>query len=244
MKRLALALALAAAPATAQLAPATLETVAARPPAGARLPALTFRDPAGRAVRLAPGAPTILLFADFTCRHVCAPGLALTAAALADVPGEWRLVVIGLDAKDTAQQQRAFAAKLAAFPTVAPRATVLATDAATVAQATRALGFRAAYDAASDQYAHPTVAYVFARDGRLAALLPELALRPDAMRAALAAPVPQQAPSLAERVATLCYGLATQHGAWSAAIVMGLQLVTAALVLASGIWFLRLRRRA
>ncbi len=45
--------------------------------------------------------PTVLLFADYSCKHICGPGITLTAGALHDaglVPGrDYRMVVIGLD---------------------------------------------------------------------------------------------------------------------------------------------------
>ena len=45
--------------------------------------------------------PTVLLFADYSCRHICGPGITLTAGALHDAgltPGrDYRMIVIGLD---------------------------------------------------------------------------------------------------------------------------------------------------
>ena len=103
MRRIAFAIGVAcAAPGHANLAPADLDGVGVSPPAGARLPGGDFVDQFGRPFRFAPGpVPTVLLFADFTCRHLCGPGLTLTAGALHDgglTPGtDYRMVVIGLD---------------------------------------------------------------------------------------------------------------------------------------------------
>ena len=77
---------LIAAPVSAALTPADLAGVGATPPAGARLPAgLPFVDQQDKPYRLGNAtAPTVLLFADYSCRHICGPGVTLTAGALHD----------------------------------------------------------------------------------------------------------------------------------------------------------------
>lgn len=107
MRAAALAFALLASPATAQLSAEQLAQATARPPADARLPAtLAFTDQRGARVTLAQvaaGRPLVLLFADYTCRHICGPGLALTAGALHDSglsARDYALAVIGLDPRD------------------------------------------------------------------------------------------------------------------------------------------------
>lgn len=245
---IALALALAAQPAAAQLDRRTLADAVARPPADARLPAtLRFHDArGGGAVTLggvASGRPLVLLFADYTCRHICGPGLSLTAAALHDTglrPGrDYALAVVGLDPRDDADAARAFADRIA-DPAVRRAAAMLAGTPASVATATRTLGYGTAYDAGSDQFAHDASVYVFAPDGRLAALLPELGLRPEGVRAALtgaAAP-----PTLGERVARLCYGLGAAHGRYGGTIVAGLQVFAALTAAGAAMQLWRARR--
>jgi protein SCO1 len=240
MKRALLPLLLAGLPAQAQLAPADLAQAKAVPTVGLRLPgALAFRDARdGRLRRLGDvvaGRPALLVFADFTCKHICGPGLMLTGAALARTglaPGSYALVVIGLDPRDPAEAARATLARV-------PRATVLSGDAATVRAATRRLGYRYAFDSATDQFAHDASLYVFGRDGRLATLLPELGVTPAALEAALAGK-PEPA-GVFDRVAHLCYGFAAAHGRYGQAIVTALQLLSAAGLIAAGAWFLRRR---
>lgn len=244
------AAALLAAPASAQLTQAQLDTVSAKPPAGARLPgALVVADPAGRHETLADvagGRPMLLMFADYTCRHVCGPGLALTAGALADaglVPGrDVTLATLGLDPRDTpADAARMADAQLAAQPGARRAIRLLSASPASVAAAERALGYRAVYDAGHDQFAHEAVVYVFAADGRLTALLPELALRPAALRAALAASAGSSPQGWTATVAHLCYGLAAAHGRFGRPIVLALQGLALAGLAAAG--WLALRRR-
>lgn len=240
---------LLATPAAAQLSPAQLAQAGAHPAADARLPAaLPFVDQDGRRTTLgqvAGARPLVLLFADYTCRHICGPGLALTAGALHDsglVAGrDYALAVVGLDAKDPVSAARAFAGRIADADV--GRATRLLTGTPpAVAAAERALGYVAVYDAGADQFAHDASVYVFARDGRLTTLVPELGLRPEPLRAAIvngAAP-PE---TLTTRIARLCYGLASAHGRYGGAVATALKGLAALTLVALGA-FLLTRRSA
>ena len=235
--------------ATAALSPDDLAKAVARPPADAHLPDLRFADLAGRRIALgevAAGRPLVVIFADYTCRHVCAPGLALTASALAHTGlragSDYRVAVVGIDPNDNAADARAMAAKMAVDPAVSAATTILLGDARATPALARALGYGYVYDAENDQFAHDAAVYVFAADGRLGAMLPELSLVPTAMKAALtgaAAP-----PSFADRVAHLCYGFAAAHGRYGRPVVIALQAASALLLLALGVFLLRRRRPA
>ena len=70
----------------------------------------------------------ILIMADYTCRALCGPVLALTAASLErsglQAGSDYRLVAVGLDPKDTAADARAMkAAQLGADGPLASAAT-------------------------------------------------------------------------------------------------------------------------
>lgn len=238
-------------PAEAALSERDLARAVARPPAGARLPAtVPFTDGRGRRTDLgqvADGRPLVLVFADYTCRHVCSPGLVLTVGALHDTGlaagRDYRLAVVGFDPRDTAGDARRMSKQVDQAPDIARATSMLTGDAASVAAATRALGYGYVHDRDSDQFAHDAVLYVFAGDGRLSALLPELGLTPVALKAALTggAPPPE---SFAARVAHLCYGFAAARGRFGRPIVLGLQLVSALLLALTGVLLLRRRRAA
>lgn len=241
MIRSALPLLLLATPAAAQLSERELATAVARPPTGARLPAdMALVDGSGRRVTLgqvAGGRPLVLLFADYTCPHVCGPGLVLTASALRDSGARgYAFAAIGLDPRDTAADAQRFARA------ARPRPILLRGDQPTIDRAAEALGYHYLYDRSGDQFAHDASVYVFAADGRLAALLPELALRPEALGAALAgAARPER---WTERVARLCYGLAAAHGRYGRATLLSLQLVSAGMIAALAALLWRRRRPA
>ena len=249
MKRsLALAALVAATPAAAQLSANDLARVHAAPPPNAHLPArLAFTTSEGRRTTLgavAGGRPALLIFADYTCRNVCAPGIVIAAHAL-DASGlrpeNYRLIVVGIDPKDTRADARAIATKIAAMPAAARATTFLMGDPSATPAAARALGYAYAYDPAIDQFAHDASAYVFAGDGTLDAVLPELTVTPAGVVAAFAAPVAPPEGVVAS-IAHLCYGLAAAHGRFGRPIVLALQLLSAMLLLAFG-GFLLMRRR-
>ncbi|WP_419825441.1 hypothetical protein [Sphingomonas sp.] len=255
MRRAALLCALAlAAPARAGLTEAELADVSATPPPfGTRLPDLGFTDQDGRRIRwqaVSGGRPLVLLFADYRCRHLCGPGLTLTAGALHDaglVPRrDYRLATIGLDPREGPADARAMRdTRLKALPAEAQGALLLTGDARAIAAATDALGYRYAYDAASGQYAHDAVAYVFRADGGLSATLPETGTPAPVMRAAVeaAARGASSPAGFAARVATLCFGLGAVHGRYGTAIVATLRAGALAMILGVGFLFLVARRR-
>lgn len=251
MRRLAFALIamLPCTPAAASLTSQQLAGAVARPPAGAHLPAgVGFVDANGRATTLgaaAAGKPLVLVFADYTCPHICGPGLTLTGAALHDsglgAGRDYRVAVVGIDPKDSLADARAMGARIA-DPAVRGATTLLTGSPAAIAAATGALGYGYAYDPAADAYAHDASVYVFGGDGHLVTLLPEVGLNPVTLRAALAngaAPPP----TIGERIAHLCYGLAAAHGRYGRPVVLAMQAMALAM-LAAMAFFLFRRRRA
>ena len=243
---------IAISPASASLTQQQLDSAVARPPTGVSLPTRpVFRDQHGATLTLpqvAGGRPVVLLFADFTCRHVCGPGLTLTAGALHDsgaVAGrDYALAVVGFDPRDTPADASAMVGdRLASLPQEARAAELLSGDAAAITATTRALGYGYVYDAEHDQFAHDASVYVFAADGRLTTVLPELALRPATLRAALSGAGEVRA-SFADRIVHLCYGFAAAHGVYGRSAVLGLRGMALLLLAAGGLWLWRRRGHA
>ena len=56
------------------------------------------------------GHPSLLLFVDYTCRTICGPALAIASGAVSqsglDPASDYRLIVVGLDPKDTLDDMR------------------------------------------------------------------------------------------------------------------------------------------
>jgi len=246
------------APASA-LTPAELGEVAVAPPAGARLPlGLPAVDSAGAPTTLAAaaaGRPLVFVPADYRCRYLCGPALALTVAALARTSlradRDYRLVVLGLDPRDGPADAAAFARPLlAGAPGVAPAARLLTAKAPVIAAATKALGYHYRWDAEHGQFAHPAAAFVLAPDGRLVQALPEIEMQPRPLEAALRAAGDGRAGEgalapLRAGLHALCYAFDPDRGVYDQPVqtalrIGGLVLLAAATVAAA---VLRRRRR-
>jgi protein SCO1/2 len=243
-----------AAPASAALSPAQLSEAGAHPPPGAMLPAtLAFTDQRDERVTLgqiADGKPLVLLFVDYTCRHICGPGLTLSAKALDDsglaIGRDYNFVLVGMDPRDGLDAARKMQAmRLSALPRMQRASWFLVGDKASVNAATKALGYGYVYDPATDQFAHDASVYVFAADGHVASLLPELALTPDMARAAIrnsGSSIPK--PNILVQAARLCYGFAAAHGVYGKPIAVALQAMGILLIACFAAWFGFMRRRA
>src|SRR6185312_6734973 len=97
--------------ASARVTPAEYRDAGVILPARAALPlSLIVTDTLGKSRRLGDliRRPTVLIFADYTCRTLCGPILAFVVSALEQsglTPGnQFQLLVIGLDPKDRAQE--------------------------------------------------------------------------------------------------------------------------------------------
>lgn len=232
-----------------------LSTVGAAPAPGAALPlSLSFRNEAGAPVTLQEamgGRPTLLVFADYTCKYLCGPGLVLTAMALDHTtlkPGrDYSFVVVGINPRDGPAQARAMrAARL--HPGAGAAAQLLSDGPADRAAA--ALGYRYLYDPAQDQYAHDTSVYVLRRTGEVGALLPQFALTSAALSRAIAAARAPDPPAAAwpAPLRFICYCLQPLTGAFDDPVVLALRIggvgFVAAAAAAGFIWLRARERRA
>lgn len=238
MKLLALLLILLLVPAAAraELPRSVLSEVAAKPPPGARLDLrLAAADSSGGRRTLGDilaGRPAFLVFVDYTCNTLCGTELQLLAAAIGRAhldPSRFRIVVFGLDPKDTAAAAAAMEDREVPAA-LRPAAAFLLPKAAVVATATTALGFRYAYDAARDQFAHPAAVYVLAPDGAVRTTLSPFALTGVDLTEALDGARPPT--GLFERVRLLCYGYDPATGRYSGRITLLLRLAAATAVAA------------
>ncbi|HEY1708585.1 MAG TPA: SCO family protein [Rhizomicrobium sp.] len=243
-----LALLLLASPASAGLSRAELSSVAAAPPPGARLdPNLAARDVTGkwRSVgELLAGHPIFFSFIDYTCNTLCGTDLELLSAGIQNAhldPADYRIVVFGLDPKDTAKDAFTMARKEIPAALLS-RAVLLRPDAATVGRAARALGFHYRYDPAADQFAHPAAVYVIGSDGGVRGVLSPFALTVTDMKVVLAAAKP--ALSLYDRVRLLCYCYDPQTGIYSLRIAWILRGACLATLLTLGLAVFVFAKRA
>jgi protein SCO1/2 len=229
-----------------------LDTVSAAPRPGAKAPLdLPFTDQTGKPVTLGEALahrPTVLVFADYTCRYLCGPALVLTAAALDKTTlrpdRDYSFVVVGINPADGPDQARAMRASRLRSSGAGAAARLLSNGPTRVAAA--ALGYRYLYDTRLGQYAHDTSIYILGADGSVRRLLPEFALTPAALTSAIEQarnPLPV-APPISAPLRFICYCLQPLIGAYDQPTVLALRLggVATLGVLGFGVFSLRRRR--
>jgi len=227
-----------------------LATVSLMPPPNAAVPLeLSFERIEGGTVSLSQALdkrPGLLLLVDYTCRTICGPALGIAAHALADTgldpTQDFRLIVVGLDEKDSAADALATSAQLL-DPKLRSATELLRGSRGSIARLTEALGYHVAYDAATDQFAHPAGAIILTADGRVSRVLSSLALNAADLRLALVEAGAGRVGSLGDQLKLLCYGFDAVHGVYSLAIGRWLQLLAVFTVLTLAALMLRASRR-
>jgi protein SCO1/2 len=184
---------------------------------GAPLPlGLAFTDEDGRAVKLGdyvpPGQPLVLVLAYFRCPMLCDLVLRGVADAIARqglvLGRDFRALTVSIDPKDTPAQARLKQHSLlqamgAPFAAASWPFLVGAPD--NIHTLAARLGFEYVYDAKSDQYAHPAVAFVITPDGRIARYLYGVQIRPVDLRLALAEAARGKIGGIVDRVLLTCF---------------------------------------
>lgn len=214
----------ASVPARAGIVDAEIKKVEAAPAPNAALPLdLGFVDEDEHDLTLRTaiaGLPSVVIFADYTCRTLCGPILEFAAAGLVKTglkPGvDYRLLVIGLDPKDKPASARAMrAAHLDSRGALSHAAVFLTGDDAAVRTVTQAAGLHYYYDAEHDQYAHPAAVYVVDAGGRVRRVLSPLGLDGADLRLALVDAGRGTVGTFADRIHLLCYGYDPVRGVYT-----------------------------
>jgi protein SCO1 len=226
-------------PASAGLTEADIGAIGFTAAAGANVPLeLTFRDAEEQQETLQEalaGKPALLLPVDYECRVTCGPALAIVAGALAQTglrPGaDFRLILVGLNPSDRAENARAFAQARIGDAELEAATAALTGDAETLGALMSAIGYRYAYDLGNDAFAHPTGVVALTADGRIARALSSFALDSTDLRLALIEAGEGRIGGLFGRIGLLCYGFDPVHGIYTASIMRLLQLAGAATVL-------------
>jgi protein SCO1/2 len=150
---------------------------------GAQIPLhLGFTDSTGRAVRLGDyftgGKPVLLLMTYTRCAMLCSLVLRGTGKALAGLdqpPGrDFRVVNVSIDPRDTpdeAARKQAVMLEQIGMPGQPERWPFLVGEEPAIRALADSLGFRYAWDARTEQYAHPPVIFAIDPQGHVARYL-------------------------------------------------------------------------
>lgn len=239
---------------TASAIPAPLREIGFDQNIGQRLPLDTaVIDEDGRAVRIGSyfGArPVVLIFAYYNCPMLCAQvinGLASAIGVISLVPGrDFDVVALSFDPRDT---PAAAATKKAAFlerygrPGAAAGAHFLTASQPSIDRLTKAAGFRYAWDAGTQQFAHPTGIVVLTPDGRLARYLFGIEYGPRDLRFAIVEASAGKVGTAVDTLLLYCYHYDPMTGRYGLAIMRTLRLAGATTVLALGLFIAIMVRR-
>jgi protein SCO1/2 len=178
----------------ATVATAHAGTVAVDERLGERIPLdLTFTEARGAPVTLRDyfrgDRPILLVIAYARCTMLCSVvlrGVGEVVRAMSLQPGrDYRLILVGLDPRETRDEAARKQAKLLAeigHPNAPERWPYLVGDVAPLADA---LGFRYAWDARTEQFDHAAVIFTLTPDGRVARYLHGARFDPDVVDNAL-----------------------------------------------------------
>lgn len=216
----------------------------------------TFRDQDGKMVRfgdLVDGKrPTLLIFAYHSCPVLCSMIQNGVVEALQGVPWtvgkDFNAVTISIDPRDTpaiAGDKRRQVLERYGRPEAQSAWPYLVGDAENVAKATKATGWRFAYDARQGQYAHPSAVLLLKPNGRVARYLYGLSFDANDVRIGLLEASEGKSISTVERLILYCYHYDPQERKYTivATRVMQLGGVVTVLVLGTFLGALWLRER-
>jgi protein SCO1 len=211
-------------PARAAVTASQLEQVGLVPHLDAQLPLRTeMRDLRDRNSPLQSwlgDIPTVWILADYTCETLCGPTISIVSNALADTGlkagRDFRLIVVGLDPKDSAAQALAMkTAQVSTRSDLPDHSYFLRAAASDVETLTGVFGLRTVYDAAHDQFAHSAAAFVVTPDGRISRALSALAVDATSLRLALVEAGRGHVGGWTDQIHLLCYGFDPASGTYT-----------------------------
>jgi protein SCO1/2 len=175
----------------------------------------TFRDETGKQVSLADyfsDKPVVLSFAYDTCPMLCnlsVQGLATSFKGINLEAGrDFRVITVSFDPRDTPERSRAKKdVAIARYGHAGANEgwAFLTGDENEIRRVTSAAGFRYVWDAAAEQYAHPTGVVVLTPQGKIARYLFGVEYAPKDLRLALVEASKGNLGTLTDQLLLLCY---------------------------------------
>jgi protein SCO1/2 len=214
---------------------------------------LAFKDEQGRDVKLGDyfgRRPVILVLAYYECPMLCTQVLNGLVSAIGvlnfSVGKEFEIVTVSFDPGETPELARD---KKAAYIERYKRAGAeggwhfLTGSQHAITQLTRAVGFRYAYNAEVDQYAHPSGVMVATPDGRLSHYFYGIEYGPRDLRLALIDAADGKIGSPVDQLLLACFHYDPKSGKYSLAIMRFVKAAGILTVVGMGVTLLMLRRR-
>lgn len=213
----------------------------------------TFRDEAGKRVdlkQLGGGKPIVLAIVFFECRTLCSEILNETVRSLKDVsfsPGqEYNVVVLSMNPRETpalASEKKRDYMKMFGRAGAEKGWHFLTGEKKQIDRVANAIGYGYAYDAKSDQYAHPNGIVALTPNGKVARYFYGLTYPPRDVKFGLMEASEERIGSPVEQLLLTCFHYDPQTGRYNASIMAIMRLAGATTVLLLvGMVFLLSRR--
>jgi protein SCO1 len=207
-------------------------------------PDLTFRDDAGKVVRLGDyfgHKPMILDLVYYNCTMLCGEALAGLASAMRlvkfDVGNEFDVITVSFDPRETpemaAAKKKDYVARYGR-PNAAAGWHFLTGQAESINALTKAVGFQYQYDAKTNQYAHATAIMVLTPQGRISRYFYGVDFPPKDLRMGLVEASQGKIGNAVDAVLLYCYHYNPETGKYGAIVGNILRLAAAATTLMLG----------
>ena len=214
---------------------------------------LSFTDEAGQEVTLGQyfgKRPVLLALVYYECPMLCTQvlhGLVGSLEGMSFTAGkEFDVVFVSFDPGETpkmAAERKQYFLRRYDHPEAAPYVHFLTGRESSIKALTSAVGFRYAYDAQIDQYAHPAAITLLMADGRISRYLYGIEFAPKDLKLGLIEAADNKIGSLVDQMLLFCYHYDPESGKYGLAIMNMVRLAGALTVIVLGASvFLSLRR--
>jgi protein SCO1/2 len=209
-----------------------------------------FRDERGNRVRLGRyfgRRPIVLAFVYYECPMVCSHVIRAVTSSIGVLslqPGkDFEVVMVSFDPRETPPQALAKKTELVRDAHAADGWHFLTGDEREIKRVTAAAGFRYAWDAETQQYAHPTGILVVTPDGRPARYLFGIEYGPRDLRFALVEASEGRVGSVVDSLLLYCFHYNPMTGRYGVYVMRTLRIAGGATVLLLGAFIFILVRR-
>ncbi len=207
-------------------------------------PDLTFRDEAGKTVKLGDyfgHKPLILNLVYYNCTMLCGEALAGLASAMRlvkfDVGNEFDVITVSFDPRETpemaAVKKKDYVGRYGR-PNAAAGWHFLTGQPDSINALTKAVGFQYQYDAKTNQYAHATAIMVLTPQGRISRYFYGVDFPPKDLRMGLVEASQGKIGNAVDAVLLYCYHYDPETGKYGAMVANILRLAAAATILFMG----------
>jgi protein SCO1/2 len=215
-----------------------------------------FTDETGKDVTLGQffgSRPVLLALVYYECPMLCTQvlhGLVGSLEGISFTAGkEFEVVFVSFDPGETpalAADRKQYFLRRYGHPEAAPYVHFLTGRETSIKALTSAIGFRYAYDAQIDQFAHPAAITLLTSEGRVSRYLYGIEFAPRDLKLALVEASAGKIGSVVEQILLFCYHYDPESGKYGLVIMNFVRLAAALTVIALGasvFWSLRRERR-